>query len=613
MSAEHCPRAPEILVNGFKQILIGMPHHGGEMTAAALDAPRNPAAAFRAPPRWLLAAAITLILTLAWSFKDWGNLSLLRLPDNDDMARLAQVRDWLNGQAFNDLMQYRLGPPGGASMHWSRIADAIPAFEILIFRPFLGTHGAEVAMILTYPAILFLAYLLLVARIARRLGGDAACTPALLLAALAFPTISLFIPGRIDHHALQIVLTLLLVDTIVAPPTLKQGIIGGIAAALSLAIGLEAAPEILAAMAAMGLGWLTGTRDDDRRALGFALALGGVTLALLTFARPNVWPEIWCDGFTPASTRATLTLSAAWLLMSLSGRVATTWKPRLTIAAILGLASAGIAYKTSSVCLAGPYGALDPFLQRVWMRNVSEARDLFVGQDTFGTSLAFGGLVLLGAALALTRIRDRNWRSFAIFLALSAVAAIAAIRVTYIMAGIAVIPFAAALARDGALPKRLALWVLGAGITWNLAATNLDAAFAKPLVAAKAVQQECTAAQPLRAVATQPAGTIIAPLDLGAYLTGMTRHHVVAAVYHRNNIGNLAMYRFFLAHAEQSETLAHQWGIDYVAICDDNLREDGLEPYRKGSLAEQLQSGNPPPSWLEPIPTGGAIRLYRVH
>lgn len=581
------------------------------MTAAALAAPPRPATLWVAP-RVLLALAIAAILTAAWTFKDWSNLGLLRLPDNDDMARLAQVRDWLAGQGFNDLMQHRLGPPGGASMHWSRIADAGPALLILLFTPLLGTHGAEVAMAIAYPALLFLAYLLLVARIATRLGGERAGTPALLLAALAFPTISLFIPGRIDHHALQIVLTLVLVDAIVAPPSLRGGILGGIAAALSLAIGLEAAPEILAAMAAMGLAWLTGAREDDRRALGFAAALGGVTLALLAFARPEVWPEQWCDGFTPASTRATLTLAAAWALMGAAGRFATDWKPRLAIAAALGAGAAAIAWQTSSVCLAGPYGALDPFLQHVWMRNVSEARSLFAGQDTIGTSLAYGGLVLLGAVLALTRIRDRNWQAFAIFLALSAIAAILAIRVTYILAGIAVVPFAAALGRDSTLARRLALWVLGAGITWNLAATNLDAAFAQPLVAAKAVQQQCTAAEPLRAVAAQPRGTIIAPLDLGAYLTGMTPHHVVAAVYHRNNSGNLAMYQFFLAHAERSEALAHQWGVDYVAICDDNLHEDGLQRYRKGSLAEALQSGAAP-AWLEPIPTGGAVRLYRVH
>ena len=586
------------------------------MTAALIGAPRTGEVRPLSVPRLLFALAIAVILTAAWAIKDWSGLSLLRLPDNDDMARLAQIRDWLNGQGFNDLMQHRLGPPGGASMHWSRIPDLVPAALILLLTPLIGAQGAEVAMVVVWPAMLFLAYLLLVSRIAERLGGERAAVPALVLAALAFPTISLFIPGRIDHHALQIVLTLLLADAIVAAPTRRRGIIAGIAAALSLAIGLEAAPEIIAAMVAMGVAWLTGGKNDDRRALGFGLGLGGTTFALLIFAHPQVWPEQWCDGFTPASTRATLVLATAWMVMGLgTGRLPVVprgWPRRLGMAVLIGGVSAIALFRGSAVCLAGPYGALDPFLQHVWMRNVSEARDLFAGQDTIGTSLAFGGLVLLGAALALARIKDRDWRSFAIFLALSAIAAVLAIRVTYIMAGIAVIPFAALLARDGALPKRLALWVFGAGISWNLIAVQLDAAFAKPLVAAKAEQQLCTAAGPLRVVAAQPAGTIMAPLDLGAYLTGMTPHHVVAAVYHRNNSGNLAMYRFFLSPPEKAQAQAKAQGVTYVAICPDNLHEDGLQQLRRGSLAEHLQSDSPPPAWLEPIPTGGAIRLYRV-
>ncbi len=338
-------------------------------------------------PRLLLALAVTVLLTAAWTFKDWSNLSLLRLPDNDDMARLAQIRDWLNGQGFNDLMQYRLGPPGGASMHWSRIPDLVPAALILLLTPILGSHGAEVAMVIAWPAMLFFAYLLLVSRLAARLGGKRAAIPALILAALAFPTISLFIPGRIDHHALQIVLTLVLADAIVAPPSFRQGLVAGLAAALSLAIGLEAAPEIVAAMVAIGLAWLPGGDDQDRRAIGFGAGLVGVTGALLIFAHPHVWPEQWCDGFTPASTRATIIVGLAWLVLGFGpGKIRWSeaprrFKTRLGAAVLLGaFALLGLA-KGSSVCLAGPYGALDPFLQHVWMRNVSEARDLFWGQD----------------------------------------------------------------------------------------------------------------------------------------------------------------------------------------------------------------------------------------
>ena len=117
------------------------------MTAAAIAASARPSAPVRAAPRLLLAVAIALLLTAAWTCKDWSNLWLLRLPDNDDMARLAQIRDWINGQGFNDLMQHRLGPPGGASMHWSRIPDLVPAALILLLTPLLGSHGAELAMV----------------------------------------------------------------------------------------------------------------------------------------------------------------------------------------------------------------------------------------------------------------------------------------------------------------------------------------------------------------------------------------------------------------------------------------------------------------------------------
>lgn len=581
---------------------------------AAAHAPRAPSRLLAPSPRWtwLLALGIALLLTLAWTLKDWDTLRLVWLPDNDDMARIAQIRDWLGGQGFNDLMQHRSGPPGGASMHWSRIADAVPAAMILLLTPLIGAHSAEVAAVIASPALLFFFYLLLVARIAARLGGERARVPALILAALAFPTISLFLPGRIDHHALQIVLTLVLVDVAVAPPSFRRGAIGGVATAASLAVGLEAAPEIVAALGAMGLAWLAGDEAHDRRAIGFAAALGGTTLAMLAFARPEIWPEQWCDGFTPASTRATLVLAGAWGLMGLGGRFLRGWKPRLALAAVLGGVAAALVWRSSGICLSGPYAALDPFLQRVWMRNVNEASSL-IRQDTFGTAIAYGGLVIPGAAIAAWQAwRDRSWTSFAVLLGLGALASVAQVRVTYIMAGIAVIPFAALLARDATLVRRLALWTLGAGISWNLLAAQLDSALARPIVIARNVQKNCVSPAGIAVAAGLPKGTIMAPLDLDSYLLAMTPHHVVASLYHRNNAGNMAMYRFFLAKPDAARAQAKAEGIDYVALCDDELHENGLAPYRPGSLAERLQSGRPVPGWLEPVPTGSPIRLYRV-
>ena len=42
----------------------------------------------------------------------------------DDAMRLVEVRDLIGGQGWFDLFQYRMDPPSGLSMHWSRVIDA---------------------------------------------------------------------------------------------------------------------------------------------------------------------------------------------------------------------------------------------------------------------------------------------------------------------------------------------------------------------------------------------------------------------------------------------------------------------------------------------------------
>ncbi len=571
-------------------------------------------------PATLLALGLVLLLTTAWTMKEWAALRLLRLPDNDDMMRIAEIRDWIGGQRFNDLMQYRLGPPGGAPMHWSRLADAVPAAMILLLTPLVGTHAAEVSAVIAWPALLFFVTLLLAGRIAVRLHGPAARPVAVILAALAFPTISLFLPGRIDHHALQIALMLALVDGLVRRPSAATGAAMGLVAAASLAIGLESAPELVAVMAAMGWLWLTGDAAEDRRATGFGLALAGATALMLAFMHPDAWPREWCDGFTPASTGATLALGAGWSVLGLAGRRLATPALRLAAGGAIGIAVAWSVSRTSMVCLAGPYDALTPFLKEVWMSNVSEARGLFVGQDTTGTIVAYGAVSLLGSALAVVQAVRGGWRvrpaiAFAIVLAISAVAAILQIRVTYILAGLASIPFAIAIAATRGRPDRMAarltLWVLGAGVTWLAISKQMDSALAQPILAARADIGRCTTAEQFVAIARQPKGLVVAPIDLGSYLIGMTPHHVWAAGYHRNNAGNMAAYRFFLARPEQAATMARRAGVDYVALCPDVMRELALQRYRPGSLVDALQSGRVP-DWLQPVPVGGSMLFFRV-
>src|ERR1700733_1318490 len=45
------------------------------------------------------------------------------ISDTDDATRLVQVHDFLAGQGWFDLTQYRIDPPDGLLMHWSRLVD----------------------------------------------------------------------------------------------------------------------------------------------------------------------------------------------------------------------------------------------------------------------------------------------------------------------------------------------------------------------------------------------------------------------------------------------------------------------------------------------------------
>ncbi|MFC7500131.1 hypothetical protein ACFQRC_12950 [Enterovirga sp. GCM10030262] len=583
----------------------------------------RPAGAGVARPSLLLALLFAVILTAAWTARDFTALSMGRLPDNDDMMRLAQVQDWVGGQAWSDLSQHRLGPAGGTSMHWSRIADLGPAALLVLLTPLVGAEAARLAMLVAYPALLFFLYLLVMGRIARRLAGESAGTVAVIVGALAFPSVGLFVPGRIDHHGLQILLMLLLLDAVTLRASLRSGFYAGAVAALSLAVGLETAPEIVAAMAALFVLWAARASEENGRAAGFALGLGGVTAFLLMLARPAIWPEQWCDGFTPASVAATFTAALCWGVLAAGGRFVQGWKGRVALGGVIAVAGSLVILKTSSVCFTGPYGALDPLLTRLWMDRVGEAESLFA-QERIGTAVAYGGLCVVGLVAGFLcllngRARRPEWQALMIFLALGVVAAMLQIRVTYVMAAVAALPLIALIvaARERApvarFPGALLLsWVAATGFTYNVAGTLLDRLLAEPAQDLRARTAACIGGDSFARIAALERGRFMAPLDSGASLIGMTPHDVVAAPYHRNNAGNLAMYRFFLAPPERARTIAAEWDVDYVTICPSSFTEIDLAREGPGSLALGLREGRAP-RWLDPVPLGeGRLRVWRV-
>jgi len=117
----------------------------------------------------------------------------------------------------------------------------------------------------------------------------------------------------------------------------------------------------------------------------------------------------------------------------------------------------------------------------------------------------------------------------------------------------------------------------------------------------------------LGALAKLPPGRIMAPMDVGSYLIAATPHTMFAAPYHRNNAGNLAMYRFFMATPDAAAVQARALKIDDVLLCVDSFSEINGEPGLAKSLVVALKSGHAP-AWLRPLGLkGSSAILYRVN
>ncbi|MEM1004613.1 MAG: hypothetical protein AAGK26_04490, partial [Pseudomonadota bacterium] len=91
----------------------------------------------------------------------------------------------------------------------SRLPDIFIAGLILLTRPFLGQAGAESFALVVYPLILFGIALATVRVISERLGAG---LPGQAIAMILFGLSSAaynFWPGRIDHHNLVVLFTLI--------------------------------------------------------------------------------------------------------------------------------------------------------------------------------------------------------------------------------------------------------------------------------------------------------------------------------------------------------------------------------------------------------------------
>jgi hypothetical protein len=558
----------------------------------------------------VLMPVLWLAATVAIAFPSI-NGGVFDAMSTDDAMRLVEVRDWIGGQGWFDLFQYRLDPPG-TSMHWSRVIDAPLAALILLLRPLIGTHGAETVTLFLWPLLLFAAALALVAAIARQMSSNVtnAQITAVILAVLSVPALIHFRPGAIDHHNAQIVLLLaLILLTSQIEQSAGKAALGGLVASLSLAIGIEMLPAIAATgLAVVGLFvWRGASVSRQVGGFGAALAASSLLLAPALLPLPSLASPV-CDAFGGPVLLLAAGGGISLMIMVGIDRLHSTLHLRLATGAASAIALVGAFLSLFAGCIASPYAQLDPLVTSLWVDRVIESMSLATMlQLTPQKVLGFYGFPLMTMGFASAALIQSNpLIRFRWILGIMTLAALIGFSVwemrgTAAASMLAAPIFAASLAilwptlAAGRNLVLLALAVSPASFAaLGLSAKPLiDVIFKPQMTIAERGASACRTVSDVASLTQLPRGRVMAPIDLGPMILVDTDHAVFAAPYHRNNDGNLAMLKLMLAPVPTARQILSDRRVDYVVICATAPEQDVVKLAPDG-LAARLGRGETP-------------------
>lgn len=582
----------------------------------------------------LLLLGVWMVVSSALLVNNFENLESGKMLGNDDAMRLVEVRDYLAGQGWYDNVQRRLSPPEGVSMHWSRLVDAPLAGMISLFETFATRSLAEKLTLVIWPLTLLLGAIAISGTIAARLGGRGAMIAAFVIAPVTVVALTQFMPGRIDHHNLQIVLTLALLALMICARTSNfAATLAGATIAVMLAIGLESLPYMLLAPATLALCWIVVGPALSRTMVVFGLSMG-VSVIAIFFATvpPGQYGAIQCDAIS-------IPYVAAFVLGGL-GLAALGSMPRAKIAAaipgrfvtsvlVAGAVGGTVAYAFPA-CLSGPYGNIDPRLVDLWLSQVSEAQSVFdLAFKTPDRVLAYFGFPVSALAIGIYAWRsssvDRRveWTFVNIFVLGGILIACWQIRGLTFANFLAVPASAWLLAqvydRVSVEPDaaRRFLRVLVAGLLLNnVFYIGMADAIASTLPGSerdRSTADGCLAPAALAPLRDLPNGVILSGIDLGAHILVHTGHSVMSAPYHRNQRGNLLAMNVMMTQPDDARELIEASEVDYILYCDGMADSRPFTERAPNGLLARLQAGQRF-SWLTPVALAdnSSLRLYRV-
>ncbi|MBJ7443549.1 MAG: hypothetical protein JHD32_04375 [Sphingobium sp.] len=601
-----------------------------------------PLLAWSAPHWKWLTFLIWIVIAVAMVTTRWPAIHWLVLSDTDDNIRYVQVKDWLAGQGWYDLRQYRLDPPGGANIHWSRLVDIPIAGLILFFRAFVDSGLADRLACGIAPLLPLLLLMLSLGFIGRRLAGPHGWLLAALAPLAAQMGLGMYAPMRIDHHGWQLALAVTMLAGVIDTNRLRGGVMAGVSSALSIAIGMEMIVYLAAGGGLIALRWVF-REGAERRMLPYALSLGGATsLCYLLFAS-YANREMVCDAISPIWVAVFGAASAGMVLLSLAPLRGGAM--RLAAGVVVGGAVALFFWLNWPQCLS-PY-QISPELERLWLANIREAKPITAQAQSLVVPLLaipLAGLIgLLWALWDARRDAERLWAWATVGLmmlfstallfwqlragpaaqllaippaAWAAHRLIGAIftgtRRVRIAAGAGVALLAAIACAYPLYPQIMSGW---AQLTGNKPRPWRPSAIARN-DAIKKANGRCRTLPALEVLDQLPPATIFTMVDLGPRLIATTHHSALAGPYHRNGATILDIHHAYDGPADAFRGIAARHHATYLLVCP-NFPEGTIYQSRspRGFYADLMRGKIP--GWLVPVTLNSGMtlpyQLYRIN
>lgn len=564
--------------------------------------------------------------------RNWEQIQMLQLSDNDDYMRYHQFTSWIQDGNWYLRPVENFNPEDGELIHWSRLPDIPLAAITVITNPWLGPQMSESLAITIVPFFYLIAFLLAIGFFTYRLGGIEAAKIAIFMA-VSSPLIIKFLPGSIDHHNIQLSLLAWIIALVPLNRTQSRQLITGwgqgLLIALSFWVGMENLPIIaLMLFVITVVGYMYSIRFIEYAKHVCLSAAFFVTLCIIINRPINEFFSIRYDAI---SFPYLLTLGAGYLfcklsLISFHFRSLRLFAPstRYLIITIISLLPVLLLFPT---LILGVYHNYPELLKDYWLSHVIEAKPLIhvIAEDGFFNERNY--LLLIVPALLSIRIlpKKNSKRILYVVLIISLLLPIFWQLRTIFASILIAIPLQAIFCdklmhRCSNPMLRILILLFCFPITAILITKTLpnyiNSFSVKTLQTPEQKKSDNGNLYKVEVLINNQIenSLVLAPIEFGAPVLALTNNKIISAPYHRNIKGNsIAIELFSSTDLKFIKNIIQNKGVDFVMVGEDGSSNLISQKSNEHSFLNQLMN-NKAPHWLSLVEkTPNGVKLYRVN